>query len=166
MTHKIKTKKMSVEISIVKSQLKDDRDIFRVGDTVKVYQKIKEGDKERIQIFEGLVIARKHGKGLNATFTVRKVTSGVGVEKIYPLHSPMIEKIEVVRSGKVRRAKIYYIRKATAKQSRLKEIKRDVQKKEKSSQKTQVENVENKEKESQTVDNTQNKEETKSTENK
>ena len=82
---------------------------FRAGDLVQVHQRIKEGDKERIQIFEGLVIARKHGKGVNASFTVRKVASGVGVEKVYPLYTPFIEKIEAVKSSKVRRAIPYFI---------------------------------------------------------
>ncbi len=83
---------------------------FEVGNTVKVHNRIKEGGKERIQIFEGIVIARKGGKGANATFMVRKIASGVGVERIYPLHSPNIAKIDVVKDDKVRQAKIYYIR--------------------------------------------------------
>lgn len=84
---------------------------FRVGNTVKVHQKIREGAKERVQIFEGLVIARKGGNGANSTFTVRKIASGVGVERIYPLHSPNIVKLEVVKAPEVRRAKLYYVRK-------------------------------------------------------
>lgn len=89
------------------------RDIpsFRVGNTVKVHQKIREGGKERVQIFEGLVIARKGGSGVNGTFTVRKIASGVGVERIYPLHSPNVVKIEVVKQPEVRQAKLYYVRK-------------------------------------------------------
>lgn len=83
---------------------------FQVGNTVKVHQRIKEGGKERIQIFEGIVIARKGGKGANATFMVRKIASGVGVERIYPLHSPNIAKIDVAKDDKVRQAKIYYVR--------------------------------------------------------
>lgn len=83
---------------------------FEVGNVVKVHQRIKEGGKERIQVFEGLVIARKGGKGANATFMVRKIASGVGVERIYPLHSPNIAKLEVVKDDKVRQAKIYYVR--------------------------------------------------------
>lgn len=83
---------------------------FRVGNTVKVHQKIREGSKERIQIFEGLVIARKGGTGANATFMVRKIASGVGVERIYPLHSPNIVKLEVVKEPEVRQAKLYYVR--------------------------------------------------------
>lgn len=84
---------------------------FRVGNTVKVHNRIKEGGKERIQIFEGLVIARKGGNGANATFMVRKISSGVGVERIYPLHSPNIAKIEVIKDDVVRQSKIYYVRK-------------------------------------------------------
>jgi len=106
-----------------KKQLRDDLPEMKPGYTVRVHQKIKEGDKQRIQVFEGLIIARKHGSGINATITVRKVTSGLGVERIFPIHAPFIEKIEVVKKGKVRRAKLYYIREKTAKQSRLKEIK-------------------------------------------
>ena len=90
------------------------------GDTIKVHQKIKEGGKERIQIFEGVVIARKHGKGLSSTITVRKVMSGVGVERIFPVHSPAIAKIEIARKGKVRRSKLYYLRTAKGKRARLK----------------------------------------------
>ena len=95
---------------------------IRSGYTVRVHQKIKEGDKERIQIFEGLVIARKHGRGINSTITVRKISQGVGIERIFPIHSPTIEKIEVVKKHKVRRAKLYYIRQKSAKEARLKEI--------------------------------------------
>lgn len=106
--------------TFIKSQLKTDLPDIRSGDTVRVHQKIKEKDKERIQIFEGLVIARKHGKEAGATITVRKVVSGVGVEKILPLHSPVIEKIEIVKRSKVRRAKLYYLRTAKGKRARLK----------------------------------------------
>jgi len=97
---------------------------FKVGDTVRVHQKIKEGDKERTQIFEGLVISKKHGKSASATFKVRKVTSGVGVERTYPLHSPFISKVEVSKSAKVRRAKLYFVRTAKGKRSRFKEYKK------------------------------------------
>lgn len=83
---------------------------IRPGDTVRVWQKIQEGDKTRLQAFEGLVIARKHGKEAGATFTVRKVASGVGVEKVFPLYSPLIDRVEVVKRSRVRRAKLYYIR--------------------------------------------------------
>jgi len=90
------------------------------GDTIKVHQKIKEGDKERIQIFEGLILAKKHGKGISATITVRKVVDGVGVERVFPIHSPSLAKIEVVKHGKTRRSKLYYLRTAKGKKSRLK----------------------------------------------
>jgi large subunit ribosomal protein L19 len=93
---------------------------IRPGDNIRVYQKVKEKDKERLQAFEGVVLARKHGKGISSTITVRKVISGVGVEKIFPVHSPVIEKIEILRRGKVRRAKLYYLREARGKKSRLK----------------------------------------------
>lgn len=83
---------------------------FKVGDTVKVHQRIKEGSKERVQIFEGLVIARKGGTGVNATFMVRKISYGVGVERIYPLHSPNVVKLEITKPGNVTRAKLYYVR--------------------------------------------------------
>ncbi|MFH1968128.1 MAG: 50S ribosomal protein L19 [bacterium] len=101
------------------SSAKSGPDI-RPGDTIKVHQKIKEGSKERIQVFEGIVIARKHGKGISSTITVRKIVDGVGVERIFPVHSPVIEKIEVVKHGKVRRAKLYYLRTAKGKKARLK----------------------------------------------
>ena len=102
-----------------KGQLKEMPDI-QPGATVKVHQKIKEGDKERIQIFEGVVIARKHGKGISSTITVRKVVEQIGVERIFPVHSPSIAKIEVVKSGKVRRSKLYYLRTAKGKKGKLK----------------------------------------------
>jgi len=98
---------------------------FRSGDVVKVHTKVKEGTRERIQIFEGMVMQRKNA-GLRATFTVRKVSFGIGVERIFPLHSPSIEKIELVKTGKVRRTRLYYMRSLTSKESRLKE--RDVRK--------------------------------------
>jgi len=107
--------------NIIKPFLKNIPDI-RPGDTVKVYQKIKEGKQEKIQVFEGTVLARKHGKGISATITVRKVVSGIAVEKIFPLHSPVIEKIEIIRRGKTRRAKLYYLREAKGKRARLKKI--------------------------------------------
>jgi len=91
------------------------------GCTVKVYQRIKEGKKERVQAFEGLVIARKHGSQLGATITVRREVSGIGVERVYPVHSPLIEKIEVLRHAKVRRAKLYYLRSRVGRRLRLKE---------------------------------------------
>ncbi len=111
---------MSIKLdSFNKVQLKQGMNI-RPGDTVRVHQKIKEGDKERIQVFEGLVIAKKHGRGINATITVRKVVEGIGVERIFPLHSPSVEKMEIVKSGKVRRAKLYFLRTAKGKRAKLK----------------------------------------------
>ncbi len=106
--------------SVQEKYLRKDIPNFRPGDTVRVYQKVKEGDKERIQVFEGVVI-RKRGGGTDATFTVRKVSYGVGIERTYPLHSPVIEKIEVVRFGKVRRARLYYLRERLGKDARIKE---------------------------------------------
>ena len=108
--------------SFNKLQLKELPEI-RSGYTVCVYQKIKEADKERIQPFEGLVIARKHGRGINATITVRKISHGIGVERVFPIHSPLIDKIEVLKKHKVRRAKLYYLRHKSAKETRLKEVK-------------------------------------------
>jgi|SRR3989344_3724654 len=105
---------------IKSAQLNKDLPQIRPGDTLKVHLRIKEGNKERIQIFEGIVIARKHGKGINATITVRKVVDGVGVERIFPIHSPAISKIEVTRSGKVRRSKLYFLRDAKGKRGKLK----------------------------------------------
>ncbi len=93
---------------------------LRPGDTIKVHQKIKEQDKERIQIFEGVIIAKKHGESISATITVRKVIDGVGVERVFPIHSPSIDKIEVVGHGKVRRAKLGYLRTAKGKKAKLK----------------------------------------------
>ncbi|HCM36694.1 MAG: 50S ribosomal protein L19 [Candidatus Wildermuthbacteria bacterium RIFCSPLOWO2_02_FULL_47_9c] len=106
--------------TIVTEQLKDRVTDARPGDTVRIHQKVKEGDKERIQVFEGVVLARKHGKGLSATITVRKVSQGVGVERIFPLHAPFVQKIEVVKRAKTRRAKLYYLREAKGKKARLK----------------------------------------------
>ena len=101
-------------------QLKEEVPQFRIGDTVKVYNKIKEGTRERIQIYEGTVIGR-HGGGISETFTVRKISYGCGVEKTFPLHSPNVDKVEVVRVGKVRRAKLYYLRGRVGKSSKVKE---------------------------------------------
>jgi len=102
-------------------QLKEKVDDFNVGDTVKVSAKIKEGNRERVQVFEGIVIKRQNG-GVRETFTVRKTSNGVGVEKTWPLHSPVIEKIEVVRRGKVRRAKLNYLRDRVGKAAKVKEV--------------------------------------------
>lgn len=102
------------------AQLKKEIADFRVGDTIKVYAKIKEGNRERVQVFEGTVIKRQNG-GARETFTVRKFSNGIGVEKSWPLHSPNVEKIEVVRLGKVRRAKLYYLRERVGKAAKVKE---------------------------------------------
>ncbi|HOI47568.1 MAG TPA: 50S ribosomal protein L19 [Bacilli bacterium] len=106
--------------AITADYMKSDNPTFRPGDTVKVHVKIKEGNRERIQVFEGLVIKRR-GSGISETFTVRKLSSGVGVERTFPVHTPNIDKIEVVRKGKVRRAKLNYIRTLSAKAARIKE---------------------------------------------
>ena len=107
--------------SIEAAELKNEVAEFQTGDTVKVYAKIKEGARERVQIFEGTVIKRQGGSN-RETFTVRKSSNGVGVEKTWPLHSPFVEKIEVVRKGKVRRAKLFYLRDRVGKRARVKEI--------------------------------------------
>jgi len=106
---------------VVQEQLRKDIPAFRPGDTLKVHVKVIEGSRERIQVFEGVVIKRRGG-GISETFTVRKVSYGVGVERTFPLHSPRIEKIEVVRRGKVRRAKLYYLRNLRGKAARIQEI--------------------------------------------
>jgi len=103
-----------------KEQMRLDHPDFGPGDNVKVHVKIKEGEKERVQVFQGVVISKRKGR-TNATFTVRKVSYGVGVERIFPLHSPALDKIEVVTRGRVRRAKIYYLRKLRGKAARIKE---------------------------------------------
>ena len=107
--------------NIEAAQLKADAPEFRVGDTVKVYGKIKEGNRERIQVFEGTVL-KKQGGGARETFTVRKNSNGIGVEKTWPLHSPNVEKVEVVRKGKVRRAKLNYLRGRIGKAAKVKEV--------------------------------------------
>ena len=94
--------------------------VVAIGDTVKVHLKVKEGNRERIQVFEGTVIAKKHG-GIEETFTVRRISYGIGVEKVFPVHAPSIEKVEVVRHGKVRRAKLYYLRNRVGKAAKVKE---------------------------------------------
>lgn len=114
---------MDVEHQVVKDQIRTDLSEFRVGDTIKVHYKIKEGSKERIQVFQGIVIQKK-GEGISQTFTVRKISNGIGVERIFPTHSPNIQKIDVVRFGRVRRAKLFYLRKAKGKAARVKEKKR------------------------------------------
>jgi len=103
-----------------KDQLKQNLPEIKPGDTVRVYQKIKEKNKERLQPFEGVVLAKKHGRGISATITVRRVIGGIGVEKIIPIHTPTVEKIEILKRSKVRRAKLYYLRTAKGKKARLK----------------------------------------------
>lgn len=107
--------------NIEAAQLKENVPQFNVGDTVKVYGKIKEGNRERIQVFEGIVI-KKQGGSVRATFTVRKNSNGVGVEKTWPLHSPSVERVEVVRHGKARRAKLNYLRNRVGKKAKVKEL--------------------------------------------
>lgn len=109
---------------IEREQLKIVLPQFKSGDSVRVHVRIKEGEKERIQVFEGLVIRKRRGS-VRASFTVRKVSYGIGVERIFPLHSPIIDKIEVVQQGRVRRARLYYIRKRKGKAARIKEKKRN-----------------------------------------
>ena len=103
------------------AQLKSEVSSFNVGDTVKVYAKVKEGNRERTQVFEGTVLKRQNG-GIKETFTVRKTSNGIGVEKTWPLHSPIVEKIEVIRCGKVRRAKLNYLRQRVGKAAKVKEL--------------------------------------------
>lgn len=107
--------------SIEAEQVKENAPEFRVGDTVKVYAKIKEGNRERIQVFEGTVL-KKQGGSSRETFTVRKNSNGVGVEKTWPLHSPNVEKVEVIRHGKVRRARLHYLRERVGKRAKVKEL--------------------------------------------
>jgi len=128
---------MSTKLNIFnQTQLKKDLPDIRPGDVIKVYQKIKDysplttssrakgagssGDKERVQVFEGQVLCRKHGRGITSTITVRKVVSGIGVERIFPVHLPTIEKIEILKRGRVRRAKLYYLRKRVGKKAKVK----------------------------------------------
>lgn len=113
---------MHAFIDTQKEWLRNDVPPFRAGDTVRVNVRVKEGDKERLQAFEGVCIARR-GSGVSASFTVRKVSNGVGVERIFPLHSPMLADINVVRRGRVRRAKLFYLRSLTGKATRIKERK-------------------------------------------
>ena len=106
---------------IAQDSVKAEPPVITVGDTVKVHVKIREGEKERIQVFEGTVIARK-GSGISETFTVRRVSYGVGVERVFPVHSPNVAKVETVRNGKVRRAKLYYLRSKVGKAAKVKEL--------------------------------------------
>ena len=112
---------MNIIDQIEKEQLRNDLTSFNIGDTVRVMVKVKEGEKERIQAYEGVVIAKK-GSSVRETFTVRRVSFGIGVERTFPLHSPRIDKIIVVRKGKVRRAKIYYVRNLSGKAAKVKEV--------------------------------------------
>lgn len=108
---------------LTQEQLRTDIPAFRPGDTVRVHAKVVEGTRERIQIFEGVVISRK-GQGISEMYTVRKISSGIGVERTFPIHTPRVDKIEVVRYGKVRRAKLYYLRALQGKAARIKEIRK------------------------------------------
>ena len=114
---------LSLVEKITREQLRTDIPAFKVGDTVKVHVRIKEGAKTRIQMYEGVVVDRNNG-GIGATFTVRKISSGVGVQRTFPVHSPIIDKIEVVRRGRVRRAKLTYLKGLSAKNARIKEDRR------------------------------------------
>ena len=111
---------MEVIKQLEREQMRLDIPAFSPGDTVRVHVKIREGDKERIQVFQGVVISKRKG-GISAAFTVRKVSYGVGVERVFPMHSPIIDKVEVVTRGRVRRAKIYYLRKLRGKAARIRE---------------------------------------------
>ena len=111
---------MDLMKALTSQYMKENAPQVSVGDTVRVHVKIKEGSRERIQVFEGTVIAKKHG-GIEETFTVRRISYGIGVEKVFPVHAPSIEKIEVVRHGKVRRAKLYYLRSRVGKAAKVKE---------------------------------------------
>jgi large subunit ribosomal protein L19 len=111
---------MDAITNLEREQMRLDLPDFRAGDTIRVHSRIKEGEKERIQVFQGVVIRKRRG-GLGATFTVRKVSYGVGVERIFPLHSPNIDRIDVLSKGRVRRAKLYYMRKLRGKAARIKE---------------------------------------------
>ncbi|MEW6758717.1 MAG: 50S ribosomal protein L19 [Acidobacteriota bacterium] len=107
--------------SVEKEGLRTDLPQFKAGDTVKVHVKVREGEKERLQVFQGVVVARKHG-GIRETITVRKISGGIGVERIFPLHSPILDRIELVSEGKVRRAKLYYLRALKGKKARIEEV--------------------------------------------
>ena len=112
--------KMNLIEAFTNEQLKSELPVIRIGDTIRVHNRIKEGNRERIQMFEGTVIA-KHGGGISETFTVRRISYGVGVEKTFPIHSPNVEKVDIIRVGKVRRAKLYYLRDRVGKASKVKE---------------------------------------------
>jgi large subunit ribosomal protein L19 len=120
MSENYRRNKMDALKLISSQSMKEEAPSMEIGDTVKVHVRIKEGDKSRIQIFEGTVIAKKHG-GINETFTVRRVAHGCGIERVFPIHSPNVEKVELVRSGKVRRSKLYYLRDRVGKAAKVKE---------------------------------------------
>lgn len=128
-TQEIPAESIVEEPGIIEGSLKKDLPLIRQGDVVKVFQKIKEvkenKTKERIQVFEGQVLAVKHGRGITGTITVRKVIDGIGVEKIFPIHSPSVEKIEIIKQTKTRRAKLYYLRTAKGRKSKLKTVARN-----------------------------------------
>ena len=111
---------MNLLQAFTNEQLKSEAPVINIGDTIRVHNKIKEGNRERIQMFEGTVIA-KHGGGISETFTVRRISYGVGVEKTFPIHSPNVEKVDIIRVGKIRRAKLYYLRDRVGKASKVKE---------------------------------------------
>lgn len=116
---------MNVKMQSVEAGgLRTDLPVFKAGDTIKVHVKVKEGEKERLQVFQGVVIARKHG-GIRETITVRKISNGVGVERVFPLHSPIIDKVELIAEGKIRRAKLYYLRELKGKKARIEEVGKD-----------------------------------------
>lgn len=114
---------MSILDTLEMAQLRQDIPNFKAGDTVRVHVKVVEGARERVQLFEGIVIARRGG-GIRETFTVRRISYGVGVERVFPLHSPRLDKIEVMRRGRVRRAKLYYLRNLTGKAARIEDMRR------------------------------------------
>jgi len=115
---------MNIVDRIGMEQMRKDIPVFKAGDTLKVHVRITEGDKQRIQLFQGVCIAR-HNKGAGSSFMVRKVSNGVGVERVFPLHAPTVEKIEVLTVGRVRRAKLYYLRKLQGKAARIRELRKD-----------------------------------------
>ncbi len=121
----LKEKKMNLMELVEREQLRTDLPAFRAGDTIRVHVKIVEGEKERIQPFEGVVIRKKRG-GIRSTFTVRKISYGIGVERVFPIHSPRIDRIDVISRGKVRRAKLYYLRSLKGKAARIRSEKKQV----------------------------------------
>lgn len=115
---------MDIQQQVAREQMRVDMPDFKAGDTVKVHVRIKEGEKERVQIFEGVVL-RRRGSDIGGSFTVRKISYGVGVERIFPLHSPIIHKVEVITRGRVRRSRIYYLRNLRGKAARIKELRKN-----------------------------------------